>query len=72
MSRRSLARHQLADELRVNPDTCGRANCMIRYVWTWKFFNPQKKKKKKKEKKEKKMADLKISGQQGLIDIEKQ
>ena len=34
----------LADELRVNLDTCRRANSIsIPCVWTWKFLNPQRK-----------------------------
>ena len=36
--------YKLANELKVNPDTCGRTNSIwIRYVWTWKFWNPQRK-----------------------------
>ena len=33
-----------ADEMRVNPRTCGRENSIwIRCVWTWKFLNPERK-----------------------------
>ena len=33
-----------ADEMRVNPHTCGRESSIwIRCVWTWKFLNPERK-----------------------------
>ena len=33
-----------ADEMRVNPRTCGRESSIwIRCVWTWKFLNPDRK-----------------------------
>ena len=42
ISRRSLFKP--ADEMRVNPHTCGRESSIwIRCVWTWKFLNPERK-----------------------------
>lgn len=44
MSRRSP--YKLADELRVNPNTCGRDGQIpyeYGYAWTWKPLNPQRK-----------------------------
>ena len=46
MIRRSL--YKLANELRLNPDTCrirveGQIRVQYGYVWTWKFFNQQRK-----------------------------
>ena len=36
--------HRGVLDTRTNPDTCGEANSIsIRYVWTWNFFNTQKK-----------------------------
>ena len=33
-----------ADEMRLNPHTCGRESSIwIRCVWTWKFLNPERK-----------------------------
>ena len=33
-----------ADEMRVNPRTCGgESSIWIRCVWTWKFLNPERK-----------------------------
>ena len=42
ISRRSLFKP--ADEMRVNPHTCGRESSIwIRCVWTWKFLNLERK-----------------------------
>ena len=42
ISRRS--RFKSADEMKVNPCTCGRASSIwMRYVWTRKFLNPERK-----------------------------